>query len=354
MSAGEFDVTISHAALACKGARQRIQACKPGSEMSPYRRNIFVGVVVLGALVMLGWMILKFGDRPARFFAPETMPVKFITDRADGLGEGSNVTYRGVIVGRVKTVTRTEDGTQVLINGEVDKTPPLPRNLEGSITSVSALGATSTMVLQLTGAVPQGKLEPGEQIKAHYVGLQVLPPEYGDLAKELKATAAQFRESQIVLHLDEQVKKAGQVLDSVNSLVSDPKLRDDLKSAMSNIRSASETVNKLGGKLDKLSDDATATMGDVRKTVSSAGTNIDSIGKQVNDRLQQFAKTLEHFQSIAAKVDNGQGTAGLLVNDPKLYQSLVDSSRELNLTITDLKRLVEQWEQEGISFKLSK
>ena len=42
----------------------------------------------------------------------------------------------------------------------------------------------------------------------------------------------------------------------------------------------------------------------------------------------------------------------MLVNDPKLYQSLVDNSRELNATILDLKRLVEQWEQEGVSFKL--
>ena len=37
--------------------------------MSPYRRNILVGVTVMGALIALGWMILKFGDRPARFFA---------------------------------------------------------------------------------------------------------------------------------------------------------------------------------------------------------------------------------------------------------------------------------------------
>ena len=35
-----------------------------------------------------------------------------------------------------------------------------------------------------------------------------------------------------------------------------------------------------------------------------------------------------------------------------LYESLLDTSRELNMTIKDFKRLVEQWEQEGVSFKL--
>jgi hypothetical protein len=64
--------------------------------------------------------------------------------------------------------------------------------------------------------------------------------------------------------------------------------------------------------------------------------------------------SLDHIQSITTKIDAGKGTAGQFINDPKLYQSLVDSSQQLNATIADLKRLVEQWEQEGVYFKLSK
>src|SRR4051812_24413732 len=108
--------------------------------MSPYRRNILVGITVLGALVALGWMILRFGDQPARLFATPSMPVTFVTDRADGLGEGSNMTFRGVNVGKVVTVRRSEDGKEVVIDTQVDKTPPLPANLRGDISTVSALG----------------------------------------------------------------------------------------------------------------------------------------------------------------------------------------------------------------------
>jgi phospholipid/cholesterol/gamma-HCH transport system substrate-binding protein len=322
--------------------------------MSPYRRNILVGVTVLGALIALGWMILKFGDRPARFFAAESMPITFITDRADGLGEGSNMTYRGVIVGKINTLKRADNGKGVIINAEVDKEPPLPANLRGEITIVSALGGTSSMVLQLEGDQETGQLKEGSQLHAAFVGLQMLPPEFADLARELKATAVHIRESKVIANLNEQISKVGKVLDSANGLISDPKLRDDLKVTMSNMRSASETINNIGGKINKLTDDASATMTDVRKTVNSVGGNVDTIAKQTGDRLTQISKTLDHFQSIAAKIDNGQGTAGQLVNDPKLYQALVDSSRELNATIVDLKRLVEQWEQEGLHFKLSK
>jgi phospholipid/cholesterol/gamma-HCH transport system substrate-binding protein len=322
--------------------------------MSPYRRNILVGAVVLGALITLGWMILKFGDRPARIFATPSQPLRFITDRADGLGEGSSIAYRGVVVGRVKKVLRTADGKDVVIEAEVDRDPPLPANLEGAIRQVSQLGGTSNIHLLLTGKDQQGQLASGATIKARYEGLSLFPPEFNELAVELTATARQFREQNVIGNVNEQVTKAGKLIESANSLISDPKMREDLKATLASVRQTSETLSKLAPKLDKFTDDASTTMGDVRTTVKTANTNIESLSKQLSARMEQVAKTLETFQSIAAKIDNGQGTAGQLVNDPKLYQALVDSATQLNLTIQDLNRLVEQWEQEGISFKLGK
>ena len=320
--------------------------------MSPYRRNILVGITVLGALVTLGWMILKFGDRPAKFFATPSQPVTFTADRADGLSEGSNVLYRGVIVGRVKGVKLTDDGKSVIIDGEVDRTPPLPANVEGAIRQLGQLGPTASIFLILKGDQPNGELKPDAQLAAHYEPLNLFPPEVAEVAAELTRTVRQFRESQIIDNLNQQITKIGKVAASANDLLSDPKLREDIKTALSNIRAASESVKEIGSKLDKLSGEVSSAVGDVRTTVNKAGSTVDTLGKQVGDRLTQVATTLDHFNSIAAKIDNGQGTAGQLVNDPKLYQGLVEASQQLTATITDLKRLVEQWEQEGIHFKL--
>ena len=55
---------------------------------------------------------------------------------------------------------------------------------------------------------------------------------------------------------------------------------------------------------------------------------------------------------MANKIDKGEGSIGKFVNDPRLYEALTDTSAELNLTVRDLHRLVEQWEQEGVSLKL--
>jgi len=81
---------------------------------------------------------------------------------------------------------------------------------------------------------------------------------------------------------------------------------------------------------------------------------MDTTARNINGRIEQVGKLLEQFQTIAARVDKGEGTAGMLVRDPRLYESLVATAGQLNLMMTDLRRLVQQWEQEGVSMKLSR
>jgi phospholipid/cholesterol/gamma-HCH transport system substrate-binding protein len=328
--------------------------------MSSYRKNILVGTVVLVAMVILGWMILKFGDRPAALFAPPQMRIFFICDRADGVGEGANITFRGVIVGRVTKATREPDNVHVTIEALVDKKPPLPGNITGEIKTQNLVGSNSNISLALTGPLPQGQLEEGKVYPCRFVGLDLLPPEFAKLASTLNTAIADFNDKHLIVHLDEavvatkaQIEKAGHAIDSLQAVIGDEKLRANLRQSMENIRTATETANRIGANLEKFStelhsvtDNANGAIGDVRKTV----TNTD---RQVSDRLEQMAKVLENLNSITAKIDKGQGTAGMLVNDPKLYESLVDSSRELKTTISDFNRLVEQWEQEGVYFNLS-
>jgi ABC-type transporter Mla subunit MlaD len=88
--------------------------------------------------------------------------------------------------------------------------------------------------------------------------------------------------------------------------------------------------------------------------VDNSGKRIDDLSKDLGQRLTQIAGILERFQSVADKIDKGNGAAGQFVNDPRLYESLVDTSRELNETVKTFKRLADQWEHEGVSLKLGK
>src|SRR5579862_4205260 len=93
--------------------------------MNAYRRNILVGAVVLAAGSVFASMILIFSSKTAQVFAPPQMTVYFLSDRADGLSDGSGVNYLGVPCGRVLSLQRSEDGSKVLISARIDRKPPL-------------------------------------------------------------------------------------------------------------------------------------------------------------------------------------------------------------------------------------
>jgi phospholipid/cholesterol/gamma-HCH transport system substrate-binding protein len=311
--------------------------------MSPYRRNVMVGLTVLVALVGLGWMILKFGGRAMTPFQPVRISITFVGTRADGLSEGSSITYRGKQVGQVTSVRLESDLQSVIVEGQVE--PPLPENVEGVIRVTSAIGSSSAIMLTTVDQLPAGSIKAGQKIAIRYAGLDLIPPEFAELARDLKETSKQFRESNLIPHLDEQVQRAGKVIDSVQQFIDDPKMKADLQASLENFRNVSENAKTISGKLDKLTDETT-------ETIKTSRTKIDDLSRQMNERMAQVATLLDQTNQISTKINQGEGTAGKLINDPKLYASLVDTTQQLNLTIKDLQRLIQQWEQEGVTLKL--
>src|SRR5580692_7417855 len=148
--------------------------------MSPSRRNILVGVTVLGALLVLAWMVVEFGEKSAEVFAPPQMVVHFDAPRADGLSNGSAVNYRGVAVGRVTRLTLKPDYSGVTIDALVDSRPPLPGNLRGEIKSTGLIGGGSSINLASTDSPRPQTMTEDQVIPTDYVGLQLdlLPPQF--------------------------------------------------------------------------------------------------------------------------------------------------------------------------------
>jgi phospholipid/cholesterol/gamma-HCH transport system substrate-binding protein len=293
----------------------------------------------MGSIV---WMVLLFAGRLASLLTPPGTPIIMNANRADGVSDGSTIKFLGTEVGRVIHVKRAADNVSVIIDAEVNKTPPLPSNLRAVIQPQSAFGSAANISLELVGDKPSDKqIEPNQELEAEYEGSSLLPKQVTQLAEEVRRQQLILHLDQTVLSIKEQSERAGQVFDSVQKLLGNDKLRDDLQDAMANIRSAAESASRAGNNLDKftgnlqqVADKATDTMSDVRVAAVKLGS------------------VLDRLDSITNKIDQGKGTAGLLVNDARLYQGLVDTSKDLNLTIKDLQRVVLQWEQEGVSLKL--
>jgi phospholipid/cholesterol/gamma-HCH transport system substrate-binding protein len=333
--------------------------------MASYRKNIAVGGTMIVALALLAVMILLFGDAPVRFFRPAQLQITLRADSAEGITNGSAILYLGVNVGQVRSVELLPDTPGVTIRGTLEKNRPIPDNIEGVIRA-ALIGGSATLTLEPIGGIPQGRLADNATKHARIGGSNLLPREFAvlaseltELSKRLQKTVGDWNDSQIITKLattvettQKTVAKIGDTSEELRKLLSDGQMRGDLKETLANFKAVSENSKVIAKNLEKLSLDLQKTNASANDTIVKAGTRIDELSKQVGERLEQVAGVLDRFQSMANKIDKGEGSIGKFVNDPRLYEALTDTSAELNLTVRDLHRLVQQWEQEGVSLKL--
>jgi phospholipid/cholesterol/gamma-HCH transport system substrate-binding protein len=322
--------------------------------MTPRKRNIIVGTTVLVALLALAWMILQFSSRSFSNLFTKSTPFKIVADRADGLGEGSSVMYLGVPVGRVTSVRRMPDNRNVEIDAILNEGERVPKNVKGYIRPQGALGnaafiALETVELKTDVAIPPSSelIKAGDTVPAVNRNTGLLPPEFAALARTAQ-------EQKLIQHLDETIIRAGDAMQSFNKLISDKQLRDDLSATLASARNTSDNLQKFTGRLDGLALQTEDTLKSFRKTADISGERVDDLSRKVGDRMTQLGELLEKFNGIALQVEKGEGTLGLLLNDPRLYESFVDTGKTLSLTAGDLRRLVDQWEKEGLTLKLGK
>ncbi|MGA2496705.1 MAG: MlaD family protein [Tepidisphaeraceae bacterium] len=357
--------------------------------MTQRNRNMMVGLTVLVALVLLAWMILRFSDAPFRLFAKRQMPVVLVAISSEGVSEGSPVYYKGVNVGRVLTLERSPDQRSVLIHVVIDADPPLPSNLEGKIRTTLLGGSASISLLLVrnpstrpadgTAEVmsaderepdPVGQLAEDQRIVTRYVGVDLMPKEFVNLANDLTMTSKEIRRFSQDFRdakLFEQVKKnletlqvsleaATRAFQSADKLLNDEKMRKDLTATLDNFRATSESARRIGLDLEKLSGKANTHLDELadngNKVLITARAELEKTSQKMGARLEQLAAVIDNVEQITRKVNDGKGTAGAMINDPAVYETLLDASKELKLTIQDFRRLIDQWEKDGISFKL--
>lgn len=104
------------------------------------------------ALVAMGFMTLQFMKLPSRLFGVGQYTVTVQLPKAAGLYASGNVTYRGVEVGRVKSVALNDTGVTAVLSLRSDVA--IPSDLEAEVHSQSAIGEQYVLLLPRDGSSP--------------------------------------------------------------------------------------------------------------------------------------------------------------------------------------------------------
>jgi len=314
--------------------------------MTAYKRNVVTGAVVLFALLTFVLGLLMFSGKLMGIFKLHETKVGFVSESGYGLSEGSPVLYRGVQVGKVNSVRLADDKIHVQISGEIENRPPLPANIIGDIKAQSQLGSSAQIELRIDGE-PRGVLSDGAEIKIRYTGNSMFPPEFTDLMEQVRKQEMVIHTDQAIVALHAQIDKFGQLMENVQNVIGNKELQGDLRTAIANIRAVTDRANKISEKLDTLTTNANVTL-------AKTNDNLDRMSHQMGADLDRLGLVFGQFQEIATKVNTGKGTAAALLNDPKLYDELATTAKELNVVAGSMARLVDQWEHEGVALKLAK
>jgi phospholipid/cholesterol/gamma-HCH transport system substrate-binding protein len=308
-----------------------------------------VGLVVLAGIVIALWM---FGQvREGIGDDPNGYRVSCIFDDVSGLVEKSRVSIAGINIGQIEKIELA--GTRARVWLRVNT--PLRSDATVYKKQASLLGE---YYLQLTPGALGEPLKDGAEIKT--VLTDTAP---ADLMNELKVIAENVREVtgsvRTVVAGKQGEQKLAQILDNINASVAEinrlmaangPKVDTIVDNVV-------EVTNEATGFTEDFRRDAKLIMADVKAVTNEVraivGKNSGNVEEgfasikgavsRLQSAMDKLDGTLDRTQSIATKIDNGQGTIGRLVNDDKLIDSLtdvVDESARFVKKITRLQTIV--------------
>tara|TARA_B110000003_G_scaffold204081_1_gene202782 strand:- start:1532 stop:2491 length:960 start_codon:yes stop_codon:yes gene_type:complete len=256
-----------------------------------------------------------------------------VYENIGGLQVGSPVMVNGYKVGLVSNVDLLiENNQQLLVTISIEKEFSIPSNTVCKIVNQDLMGTKgiSLVLGDATNFLSVGDTLNGgiEGTLQDDVNAQILP---------LKNKAEQLIGSMdsvmmivtAVLNKDtrESLRNSLQSLDKTFSLMSETMIKVDSMVAVND-----ERITKVISNLASITSNLESSNGEIKNILTNFSTLSDSLAKA------DIATALKNVSDITAKINNGEGSIGLLLKDDKIYANFEKSTRELAELLEDIKR----------------
>lgn len=300
------------------------------------KREVKIGIVVALGLGLLyyGLFFLKginVFKKQNTFYA--------VYEKVDGLAKENPVLINGLKVGQVNDMYFSEDNSgRIVVKFFVDEGIRVPKNTIAMLYSTDLIGSKA-LDLRIgdsdTIVVTGDTLETDrEQSLTEQVSVQMLP--------------VKRKAENLMLSIDSVL--------AVIKYVLNEKTRENISKSFENIKNTFQNLENTTSNIDTLITYQRSRMAGIFSNIESITYNIrknnqklsnilsnvsnitDSISQsEIASTIANTNKSLENLSDILVKVNESQGSLGLLVNDDSLYRNLGASSKELELLLEDLR-----------------
>lgn len=351
--------------------------------MEELRRNTMIGAFMIIGLVALAWLMSSYGELPA-FLGGHEYELKIMVKRPSGIAEGASIYLSGVQIGRVKELRFKDPGhldAGVQIIGAIQEQYKIP-NTATALVQPAGLGLGRGYIdIEVVEGEQAPPLAPGDEIPGIMGGaFEGMIPDtllvtiersilrFGNFVEELTPVAEDLHDlldkhtidavdqpaaeaRRLTANLYTVVQRIDGTLRTFNETFGDPEVREGLLQMFSNLRQMSidgrealeniktttaqlqVSLEHIGTKLEHGIDDTTS--------------RIDQIAADLRPVLQNAAQLTALLVGISRALEEGEGTAGLFVKDPRLYESLLLTSERLTALADTIQRLAAKFELDG-------
>jgi len=296
---------------------------------------------VIGLCVIIALLIVIFGInylKGINMFKGANYYYASYTNVA-GLAQSAPVTINGYKVGLVREIEYEYDNPgHIKVELSLDKSLRLTKGTKAMLVT-DMLGTSSIAIVMgpgkeyiEVGSQLSGEGAPGlmDNVSQNLLpGITAMIPKIDSLLTAVTAVAANPSVGTSIEHLNGTLANLETTSAQLNTLMrSMPRIVNDAGTTMSNVRSMSSNLSTISGDLTSLSSQL--------KTMPVGAT------------MENVRQASEALNMILQKMNSGDSSLGLLLNDRRLYNNLSNASASLDSLLIDVQKNPKRY----ISIKL--
>ena len=294
----------------------------------------------IGALTVISVTILILGFQflKGKTFFKGVKEYHSVYEEVSGLGKSSPVVINGLNVGKVSSMKmHPEKPEKIIVTYEIDDKVKVPLDTKARIISADLLG-TKQIALELgdTNVYAANR----------------------DMIKGVSEESIEEKVDRIVAPIK---IKAERLLGSIDSMVNIAnhvfaENRTNIGKSMDNVQKALAALGGTAVKLDTLVAEESDRLQRIFVNFESITNNFKKNNEVITNVLQNISaisdsvkqseitgtiaraqKAMEEFSHISEKINDGEGSLGMLLNNKELYTNLESSAQSLDELLSDLK-----------------
>lgn len=285
-------------------------------------REIKTAILILGCIVIF---IFGFNYLKGSSLLDDSKIVSSLYPDVEGLVIGANVTINGLNVGKVRKIDFDENYDKIKVTFSLRSDLNFSNQSIAQLYEAGLIGGKAIAILPVydqgnevsTGDVLPSNTKPG---LTELVNQQIAPLQ--DKIEGLLTSAdSLFAGVSNVMNYQTQTNLKLAL--------------EGLAESVTNVAELTKNMNRVVVQNEK---NFKGTLGNLEATSKNLSQLSDSLAQMpLGATIANFEQTSADLQKILSRLNNGEGSAGKLLNDEELYHKLLGSSAALEALLTDLK-----------------